>query len=154
MTRPLSLERALAVAGATTILFQVGLHLFFDLNIGVARFLRDMYLGLENSHGKGPSVLCDVFLPAAIAGVVFGRISTLLSQKQAWLASGALGFIIAALMTIYPKIVSYDLWWLPHDSWRLARDVLLTGLLTSLGCRLAVEAGQRAGQVRGKGAPG
>ena len=142
MTTRLPLIRSLLIAGLATVLFQIGLHLLFDLNI--ARLLRDLYIGLENPYGKGPWILCDVFLPAAIAGTIFGLIAKPLPQKQVWLASSVLGFVIAALIILYPQIVSFDLWWLPHGSWKLARLVLFMGLFASLGCRLALEAGQRS----------
>lgn len=108
---------------AGLIAFQVSWHLALDHDAAFTRALRKVYLYSQfaRTYGK-PLVapLVDLAFPAVVAGVLFGSLVKPTSRSKAMWFSVSVGILLASLQHLYPRLVSYELWWLsssPASTW-------------------------------------
>jgi hypothetical protein len=115
--------------------FQLGWHVLLDVDSAVSVSLRKFYLRPTDVRSRRADVafLCDVLLPAMIAGGLFKRYGKPVSGRSLWLFCPAVGSTLSALALCYPFVVDYELWW-RVGGWPAVKDFLIGALVGSVFC--------------------
>jgi len=107
---------ALLTVCAILTAFGFAFHLALELHDPLAYACREFYTsggaGMKNG-GWGPWAIFDFFLPAMASGVLFGKLLSHSSSREAFAASLAVGLTSTLLELAYPHFVTYNAWWMP-----------------------------------------
>lgn len=136
---PTSLLPAFATV-AVLVVFQLGWHLLMNY----FRVLRAFYLyfgsGPSTSTRRSSACLWDFFLPALGAGILLAWRAGPQKGVLRALFSVAVSVSLVALTWLYPRIASFEIWWLTGEHASPARALLAMAAMSFVLCHMGAGA--------------